>query len=326
MRGAGNAKVEVHLEDSNGLARMAEEILHGLTRTPKRLPSKYFYDDAGSALFEQITNLPEYYLTRAEQSLLEDRAADIARVTQPKEIVELGAGSAKKTRLLIDAGLSTGSLQRYTPLEVAQDMAERTARNLGRHYPQLEIHAVVGDFERHFARLPDGHRRLVAFLGSTIGNFADYAAVDLLTQISLALDGDDWFLLGTDLIKDTGQIEAAYNDSQGVTAEFNRNILNVINDQLGGSFNPRGFEHVAYFNEKKSRIETYLRSVRDQSVQVGLIDLEVEFAEGEMMRTEVSCKYSRESVEDLLRQAGLELKHWFVDPEETFALSLSNTR
>jgi L-histidine N-alpha-methyltransferase len=326
MRGAGNVEVEVHLEESGGLARMAEEIFHGLTRTPKRLPSKYFYDDAGSKLFEQITNLPEYYLTRAEQSLLEDRAADIARLARPEEIVELGAGSAKKTRLLIEAGLATGNLRRYTPLEVAQDMVERTARDLGRHYPQLEIHAVVGDFERHLGRLPDGNRRLVAFLGSTIGNFAEYEAVDLLTQISLALDGDDWFLLGTDLVKDTGRLEAAYNDSQGVTAAFNRNILNVINDQLSGSFNPQEFEHVAYFNEEKSRIETYLRSVRDQSVQVGLIDLEIEFAEGEMMRTEVSCKYTRESVEELLRQAGLELRHWFVDRGETFALSLSNTR
>jgi len=168
-------------------------------------------------------------------------------------------------------------------------------------------------------------RSWLAFLGSTIGNFTEHQAIDLLSQIGRALGPDDWLLLGTDLVKDKRRLEAAYNDSRGVTAEFNLNILNVINAQLDGSFDLRDFEHVSYFNEDEARIETYLRSVRDQSVQIGLIDLEVEFAEGEMMRTEVSCKYTRESAEALLRRAGLKLSHWFVDSEQSFALSLSKT-
>jgi L-histidine N-alpha-methyltransferase len=325
MHGAGNVEIEVHLEESGALAKMADEICRGLTSTPKRLPSKYFYDDTGSHLFEQITTLPEYYLTRAEQALLEERAGEIARLVRPEEIVELGAGSAKKTRLLIKAGLEQGVLRRYTSFEVAQVMAERAAHELGRRYPELEVRALVGDFERHLGRLPDGGRRLVAFLGSTIGNFTEHQAVDLLSQIGRALGPDDWLLLGTDLVKDKRRLEAAYNDSRGVTAEFNLNILNVINTQLSGSFDLRDFEHVSYFNEDEARIETFLRSVRDQSVQIGLIDLEVEFAEGEMMRTEVSCKYTRESAEALLRRAGLKLEHWFVDSDRTFALSLSKT-
>jgi L-histidine N-alpha-methyltransferase len=317
-------QIDVHLEESSSLASMVVEVAQGLLGSPKHLPSKYFYDERGSLLFEEITEQPEYYLTRVEQALLEDRSDEISRLTRPEELVELGAGSAKKTRLLIEAAREAGDLRRYLPVEFSPEMAERSARELEALYPGLEVHVIVGDFENHLNEIPSGRRRrLVALLGSTIGNFHREQAVELLRDVASLLDNGSHFLLGTDLVKDKEKLDAAYNDRRGMTAEFNRNILNVINDRLGGRFDPESFEHVAFFDERKARIETYLRSVRDQSVRIDGLDMNVAFEQGEMMRTEISCKYTRVSVEQLLGEAGLRLEHWFTDPDDAFALSLS---
>jgi L-histidine N-alpha-methyltransferase len=240
MEGEDRIRIDVHLDESGSLDSMAREVRDGLSRPLKQLPSKYFYDDRGSRLFERITELPEYYLTRAERSLLEERAGEIARRTLPRELVELGAGSAKKTRLLIEAGLAAGSLRRYLPIDVSLDVARQAARAIASAFPGLDVHAVVGDMEEHLPALPAGERRMVAFLGSTLGNFAGDGAVEFLFKAGALLDRGDWLLLGTDLVKDAAVLEAAYNDSEGVTAEFNANILNVINRHLGGDFDTRG--------------------------------------------------------------------------------------
>jgi L-histidine N-alpha-methyltransferase len=327
MPGPPNVEIEVHLSESDDLRSMGREVREGLTSTPKRLPSKYFYDERGSALFEKITELPEYYLTRAEQALLEASAGAVARLTGLEELVELGSGSAKKTRVLIDAGLAEGSLRRFLPVEVSVETAERTARAMAESYPGLEVHAVVGDFEQDLHKLPGAGERLVIFLGSTIGNFPGEQASRLLKKIAGLVGPDGWFLLGTDLVKDRTILEAAYNDAQGVTAEFNANILDVVNSRLGGDFDSRRFEHVAFYNSDQERIESYLRSRERHTVRLEGIDLDVSLDEDEMIHTEVSCKYRRSSVESILARAGMTMHHWFTDVGETFALSLSrNTR
>ena len=317
-------EIDVHLQEDGALASMAGEVAEGLRRTPKELPSKYFYDERGSKLFEKITELPEYYLTRTEQALLERLAPELASFASPAELIELGAGSAKKTRLLIDGARAVGRLRRYIPLEVSQAMARQAAERLASDYPDLGIHVVVGDYELHLDRIPDGSRRLVVFLGSSIGNFFRPQAVGFLKAVAELLDGESYFLLGTDLVKDKAVLDAAYNDSQGVTAEFNRNILRVINHHLDGDFDPEAFEHLAFYDERHVRIEMHLRSSRAQRVTLRAIDLQLSFEEGELMRTEVSHKYTRYSVATMLADAGLRLEHWVSDPKDYFALSLSS--
>jgi len=323
MERAGNVDIDVHLEANGAVSTMAYEVRRGLTAEPKHLPSKYFYDERGSELFDRITRLPEYYLTRAERALLEKTAPQIAEWTRPEDLVELGPGSARKTHLLIDAALSVGSLRRYLPVEVSHEFARRTAHEIAGRFSAIEVHAVVGDFERHLGEIPIGGRRLVVLLGSTIGNFPDGDAVALLERVREQLGPDDRFLLGTDLVKDHAALEAAYNDSRGVTAEFNRNILNVINHHLDGNFDTRDFEHRAFYNPEEARIESYLVATRTLSVVLEELDLEVRFEEGEPIRTEVSCKYTRDSTERLLRRADLELVHWLPAADGSFALSVS---
>jgi len=303
---------------------MASEVRAGLTGTPKSLPSKYFYDERGSELFERITELPEYYLTRAEQALLDVSAGPVARITRFEELIEFGSGAARKTRSLIDAGLAEGSLRRFLPFDVSAEIAERTAHAMAEAYPGLEVHAVVADFEADFYRVPGGRKRLVALLGSTIGNFPREQAVPLLRKFATLIDKEGWLLLGTDLVKDRAVLEAAYNDTAGVTAEFNRNILHVVNRHLGGNIDPSRFQHVAYYDAGASRIESYLRAREAHEARLAAIDLDLRFEKGEMIRTEVSCKYTRDSVEAMLDEAGLRLGHWFADVDDTFALSLSS--
>jgi L-histidine N-alpha-methyltransferase len=315
--------IEVHLDSSGALASMAREVREGLARTPKRLPSKYFYDERGSNLFERITDLPEYYLTRAEWALLEGFADEIAQQARPRDLIELGPGSAKKTRVLIEAGRKAGTLRRYVPLEVSPEVAAASAQELADDYPGLAVHAVVGDFESHLDELPEADHQLIALLGSTIGNFPAAAAATLLSDVAGRMSRSDWFLLGTDLVKPVEQLEAAYNDSEGITAEFNRNILNVLNHHLDGDFDTGRFEHVAYFNAAASRIESYLKSVDEQTFRLEGLGMNVHFERGEMVRTEVSCKYTEESTRQMLAAAGLELVRWFSDEQQRFALSLS---
>jgi len=303
---------------------MAEEVRAGLSARPRELPSKYFYDERGSFLFSEITRLPEYYLTRAEQALLERHAREILALARPRCLVELGPGSAAKTRYLVEAASQAGTLELYVPVEVSREAAETTARTLREGYPNLSIHALVADFERHLDRVPAKHPVLVAFLGSTIGNFLRPRADALLERIGALLGSEGFLLLGTDLVKERGVLEAAYNDSRGVTAEFNRNLLRVVNRGLEGNFVPEAFDHVAFYEPSGQRIEMHLRARAPQRVRLGALGLEFVLEAGGTIRTEVSAKYTRSSVEALLAGAGLELVGWYEGGG--FALSLSRRR
>ena len=317
------AAIDIYLTEADALRTMEDDVRRGLTSVPKQLPPKYFYDGRGSWLFEKITCLPEYYLTRAEKSILDQASGEITRITEPEELLELGAGSAAKTGLLLEAGRAHGTLKRYLPVDVSAPMSEHATERLSKDYPWLEVHAIVADFERHLGRIPPSPNRLVAFLGSTIGNLARPRAVAFLSQVAGLLGQGGFLLLGADLIKDRAVLEAAYNDSQGVTADFNRNVLRVINRRLGGNFDPAAFEHVAYYNQEEERIETYLESASAQTVKIEVLGLTVSFEKGERMSTEVSCKYTRSSVEEILSRAGMSLREWFTDDGETFSLSLA---
>jgi L-histidine N-alpha-methyltransferase len=295
----------------------------GLTATPKILPPKWFYDEDGCRLFDEITRLPEYYPTRAERAILAERARDIASHTAADTLVELGSGTSEKTRLLLDALSTHGTLRRFVPFDVSEPTLRDAAAAIEVEYPGVDVHAVVGDFERHLDRLPTGGTRLVAFLGSTIGNLDPAGREDFFGAIGAGMGADDALLLGTDLVKDPRRLEAAYDDAAGVTAAFNRNVLVVLNRELGADFAPDRFEHVARWNPAEEWIEMRLRSAGDQAVRVTQLDLEVEFAAGEEMRTEISAKFRRDRVEAELAAAGLAVVAWWTDPDGDFALSLS---
>ncbi len=300
-----------------GIDDLAAEVRDGLCRPLKELPPKLFYDARGSDLFDRITELPEYYPTRCEREILERRAAAI--VDGVEELVELGSGSATKTRVL----LATGAIRRYVPVDVSESVVERCAEELRAAYPGLRVHGLIGDFDRDLVHLPDGERRLFAFLGGTIGNFHPAGRAEFLAMIRSLMGPDDRLLLGTDLVKKRAVLEAAYDDSAGVTAEFNRNALRVLNRELGADFPPDRFEHVAFFNEAESWIEMRLRSLDERVVSVPAAGIEVELAEGEEIRTEISAKFTPEQVESELGAVGLELRELWTDSGGRFALSLS---
>ena len=303
---------------------LADDVLDGLTRPLKELPPKHFYDQAGAELFDRICELPEYYPTRTERAILEARADLIAARTGAAELVELGSGTAAKTRVLLHALHRAGTLERYVPLDVTEGMVRDVARQLVAELPGLRVHGIVGDFERHLGHVPPAAGpRLVAFLGGTIGNFTPGSRRRFLRGIARALGPEDHLLLGTDLVKDPGVIEAAYDDRQGVTAAFNRNVLHVINRELGADFAPEAFEHVAFFDREREWIEMRLRASRRMQVHVAALDLRVEFAPREELRTEISAKFTRERLAGDLAAAGLELVEVLTDPQEAFAVSLS---
>jgi L-histidine N-alpha-methyltransferase len=321
--GSDPVRIEVHLEDG-ALASLADDVRAGLGADPKAIPPKYFYDARGSELFEQITTLPEYYPTRVEQSILDAAGAQIVDLVQPTEIVELGPGSARKTDALLRPMMAGGSGTRYVPVDVSESSVEQCAERLAGQYEELEIHGLVGDFEHHLDHLPaSSGRRLIAFLGGTIGNLDESERGGLLRALERLLGPHDRLLVGTDLVKDRTSLEAAYNDTAGVTAEFNRNLLRVINANLRGDLDPDGFEHVAFYNEPESRIEMWLRARDEMSARIDALGLEVGFERGEQLRTEISCKFTRDSLEREYRAAGLELLGWYTDPEARFALSLT---
>jgi L-histidine Nalpha-methyltransferase len=295
----------------------------GLTASPKVLPPKWFYDEEGCRLFDEITQLPEYYPTRTERAILAARAGDIAASTSADTLVELGSGTSEKTRLLLDALSAQGSLRRFVPFDVSEPTLRDAAAAIELEYPGVEVHAVVGDFERHLDRLPAGGTRLVAFLGSTIGNLDPAGRARFYKSLAAGLGPDDALLLGTDLVKDTERLEAAYDDDAGVTAAFNRNVLAVLNRELAADFVPERFAHVAKWDPGEEWIEMRLRSQATQTVRVDELDLDVEFADGEEMRTEISAKFRRQRVEAELAAAGLALTAWWTDPDGDFALSLS---
>jgi len=306
---------------------LANDVLDGLTRPFKEIPPKHFYDARGSELFERICELPEYYPTRAEREILVTRADEIVARTRAGELVELGSGSAEKARILLDAMSDAGTLRRYVPLDVSESALEAAAIELVDEFDELTVHGVIGDFERHLDRVPPrapgGSPRLVALLGGTIGNFLPGSRRRLLREISQLLGPADRLLLGTDLVKDPAVLEAAYDDSEGVTAEFNRNVLHVINRELDADFAPEAFEHIAFFNRAHEWVELRLRARRPCSVLVADVGLRVEFAAGEELRTEISAKFTRARVEADLQAAGLGLDRWYTDSDGLFALSLA---
>jgi L-histidine Nalpha-methyltransferase len=303
---------------------LANDVLDGLTKPFKELPPKHFYDTRGSELFELICGLPEYYPSRTERAILEQRSAEIVRSTGAGELVELGSGSADKARILLDAMAATGSLQRYVPLDVSEQVVRDAARQLIEEYDGLRIHGVIGDFERHLEMVPpsEGTPRLVALLGGTIGNFPPGTRRGLLRSIGSLLGPRDRILLGTDLVKDPSVIEAAYDDSRGITAEFNRNLLHVLNRELDADFVPEAFDHVAFFDRRHEWVDMRLRAQRPCSVLIAALGLRVEFAAGEELRTEISAKFTRPRVEADFEAAGLELEQWHTDRDDLFALSV----
>ncbi|GHH72379.1 histidine N-alpha-methyltransferase [Streptosporangium violaceochromogenes] len=313
-----------HLDDTYLRQALRHDVRTGLTSTPKWLPPKWFYDAAGSDLFSRITRLPEYYPTRRELSILRRWATDIAARSGADTLVELGSGTSEKTVLLLDALAATGRLRTYTPVDVDAVTLDDAARRTSRRYPDLVVRAVCADFERHLALLPRRGRRMVAFLGGTVGNLAPSAREVFLKELRATLGPGDTFLLGADLVKDTRRLVAAYNDGAGVTAAFNRNVLHVINRELGADFEPEAFEHVALYNPRRDWIEMRLRASRPMRVWIDALGLPVSFAAGEETRTEISAKFRPEGLRRELVAAGFLPGRHYVDPTGDFLLILAH--
>ena len=343
--------VTVHNRDGQA-ARDREELRAALLRSPREVPSRFFYDDLGSWLFERITELPEYYQTRTEHALLRAIAGRVAAASRAAELVEIGSGAATKTRVLLDALARAGHLRRYVPIDVAEGTVRRVAEELAAEYPELAVHGIVADFSEDLSLLRPlgaeaepqrrngarpggcggmscagaggGERRLVIFLGGTIGNLKPQEARDFLSTRHREMAPGDQFLLGVDLVKPVPRLEAAYNDAAGITAEFNRNILRVANKVAGGGdFDPAAFSHRAFYDAGQRWIEMRLRSDRRQRVRLPALGLDLDLAAGEEIRTEISAKFDRASAEALLGTAGFEPVDWFTDPDHLFALSLA---
>jgi L-histidine N-alpha-methyltransferase len=309
--------------DGSALDSMPDDVRDGLSRELKELPPKYFYDQRGSELFDRITELPEYYPTRCERAILNRRAPVIVDLADSNELVELGSGSASKTRALLFAMAGAGTLERYLPMDVSELVVERCAEELAEMYPGLNVHGVVGDFEQHLEYVPPPDRRLVAFLGGTIGNLYPDERAPFLADIRELMGEDGWLVLGTDLAKDVPTLEAAYNDSAGVTAQFNRNVLHAINRELDADFEVDSFEHVAFWNALDSWIEMRLRAHGSQRVHIPGAELELSLADGEEIRTEISTKFTRERLEEELAAAEMRLEAFFTDVDGYFGLTLA---
>jgi L-histidine N-alpha-methyltransferase len=315
--------IDVHLTGDDLRAAMERDVRAGLTMAPKQLPPVYFYDDRGSRLFDEITRLPEYYPTRAERSILDARAKDIAQSSDADTLVELGAGTCDKSRLLLGAMQSNGRLDRFVPLDVSDTTLWEAATALAREFPGLAVHAVVADFHTHLELLPGGGRRLFAFLGGTIGNLDPGQRRTFLEGLAAIMTEDDHFLLGTDLMKDRGRLVRAYDDAAGVTAEFNRNVLHVLNRELGADFDPGRFDHVARWNEDDHRIEMWLRSTGQQQIRVADLGLDVSFGAGEEMLTEISTKFSPDALDTELRSCGFEVEAMWPSDDDDFLMTMA---
>ncbi|MDH3704902.1 MAG: L-histidine N(alpha)-methyltransferase [Acidimicrobiia bacterium] len=315
--------VDVHLDNVDWGPALRADVLDGLTRHPKELPPKWFYDKRGSELFDQITRLPEYYPTGAERQILTDRAAEIARLSGADTLVELGSGTSDKSRVLLSGMAAAGALVRYIPFDVSEATLRDAAAALADEYDGLEVHAVVGDFDHHLELIPRQGKRLVAFLGSTIGNFEPDARVDFLRRLAATMNPGDDLLLGVDLVKDPHRLVLAYDDPTGVTAAFNKNVLVVVNRELGADFDLGAFDHEAVYEPDAEWIEMRLRSRDRQRVFIDALDLTVDFAAGEAMRTEISAKFRRDGIESELGDAGLTPTGWWTDRPGDFALVLA---
>ncbi|PWU43306.1 L-histidine N(alpha)-methyltransferase [Micromonospora globispora] len=313
--------LEIYLEEQDVVRSLRQDVRVGLTAEPKWLPPKWFYDARGSELFEAITRLPEYYPTHAERAVLAEHAGDIAELTGAKTLIELGSGSSEKTRLLLDAFTRRGGLGTFVPLDVSVSALRQSTEEIAAEYPRLRVRGIVGDFTRQLDRLPTGGRRLVVFLGGTIGNLMPIERTEFLTAMRAALEAGDWLLIGTDLVKDPAVIVPAYDDAAGVTADFNRNVLRVINRELGADFDPEAFAHVAVWDPEHEWIEMRLRAERPMRVHV--LDLDVEFAAGEELRTEISAKFRPEGIAAELTAAGFDPQAFWTDPDGLFGVTLA---
>lgn len=315
--------IEVHLTADYLSQSLRRDVKEGLTSTPKTLPPKWFYDAEGSVLFEQITALPEYYPFRAEREILADRAPEIAATTQARTLIELGSGSSEKTRLLLDTFREAGTLHDMVPLDVSETALREAAEAIAADYPGLRVHGVVADFTAHMDRIEGDEPRLVAFLGSTIGNLLPDERARFLREVREVLEPGEWLLLGADLVKSPEVLLRAYDDAQGVTAEFNRNVLRVLNRELGADFDVSAFEHVAVWDPEHEWIEMRLRATEDMAVKVPELGLDVRFEAGEEMRTEISTKFRAEVIEADLEKAGFEQTSRWTDAEGRFSLVLA---
>ena len=316
--------VSVHLPPDAMATALRSEVAEGLTAMPKELSPKWLYDDRGCDLFDQITRLPEYYPTRTERSILADRASEIVSISGADTVVELGSGTSDKTRLLLDAFAESGQLERFVAFDVAEPTLRDAVAKLAVDYAGVEVLGVVGDFNEHLGAIPDGGRRMVVFLGGTIGNLHPPQRAHFLASLAAAMAPGDTLLLGTDLVKERDRLVAAYDDDAGVTAAFNKNLLDVLNRELDGDFDPEQFDHVARFDEDGSFIEMRLRSRADQRVVLGALDLQVDFADGEDLRTEISTKFRPEQVREELLGAGLVPQQEWCDVSGDFALWLAS--
>jgi L-histidine Nalpha-methyltransferase len=314
-------KIEVYLTDGDRAAQLRDDVRRGLSARPKWLPPKWFYDARGSELFEEITRLEEYYPSRTERGILDEHAGEIAALTGAKTLVELGSGTSEKTRLLLSAMTAHGTLARFVPFDVSETTLREAAEVISADYPDLEVYAIVGDFTTHLRHIPPGDSRLVAFLGSTIGNLLPAERETFFRELRSTLDTDEWFLLGADLVKDEATLVAAYDDAAGVTAEFNRNVLRVLNRELGADFAVDEFDHVAVWDAEHEWMRMGLRARRSMTAHV--LDLTVPFAEGEQLRTEISAKFRREGLERELDRAGFTVQRWWTDPRNRFAVILA---
>lgn len=317
------ARLTVHFTSDDAARELRADARAGLTADSRWLSPKWFYDAAGSELFEQITKLPEYYPTRAEAQILRSTAGEIAERTGAATLVELGSGSSEKTRLLLDALHEVGTLEHFVPLDVSESALRPAADAIAADYPQLLVHGVVGDFTTELAAAEHGGQRIVAFLGGTIGNLLPAERAEFLAAIRAALHPGEWLLLGTDLVKDPRRLVRAYDDGSGVTAEFNRNVLRVLNRELGADFVPAEFAHVARWNLEQEWVEMRLRANRPMHVTVPELGLDLDFDLGEDIRTEISAKFRDQSVRDELAAAGFAAEHRWLDEAGDFALWLA---
>ncbi|HEX2300605.1 MAG TPA: L-histidine N(alpha)-methyltransferase [Pseudonocardiaceae bacterium] len=317
--------LDVHLSDTDAADALRHDVRVGLSADRKWLPPKWFYDARGSELFEQITELPEYYPTRTERELLRHSAGEIAQQAPVETLVELGSGSSEKTRLLLDALTIAGALRRFVPLDVSESALRAAMAAVALEYPRLEVHGVVGDFTRHLELLPvtGTGRRLVAFLGGTIGNLLPPDRAGFLSALRAVLEPGELLLLGVGLVTDPGVLVPAYDDAAGVTAEFNRNVLHVLNRELGADFEVAGFDHLAVWNPEQEWIEMRLRARRAMRVSLPAVQMTVHFAEGEEMLTEVSGKFRRDGLTTELAGCGFSERSWWADPDDRFALVLA---
>ena len=316
--------IDVHLSPEDVQRQMRQDALVGLQASEKSIPPVWFYDERGSRLFEEITQLPEYYPTRAERALLEAHAASIAQLSKADTLVELGAGSCEKTRVLLSALEHAGTLTRYVPFDVSDEFLRGAATALSEEYGALDIHLVIGDFHHHLTEIPTDGRRMVAFLGGTIGNLNPAQRARFLFDLNCTMSSDDSLLLGADLVKDRGRLVSAYDDAAGVTADFNRNVLHVLNEQLGGDFDPERFRHVALWNEEEQWIEMRLRAERPTEVSLSGAGITVSFDEGEDLLTEISAKFTPERIERELSEAGFVVEGVWGADEGEFLLALAH--